>query len=195
MSISKRRLFLLLTGFLGAAVFLAACGSSSNAISATTSNANSKTTIAGNTSGSPSKANFTAYRNCLAQHGVSLPTGRPASNSGFAGFHRSSSGSSGAPAGNHRFSFSSNPKFKAAAAACAKLAPKTGFGFSGHGFSNTASYTAFKDCLQVNGLSPSDLHPAGTKGSLTTAQSKILKKCQALLGKSSSSGSTTTTKA
>jgi len=138
-SVFKKRNSLLTVGLLGIAFLLAACGSSSDASSTTTSvtNRTSDSTVSGN-SGSKSTASFSAYRSCLTSHGVSLPAGsfpagRVAGGSGFArgssGFRRVPGGSSGVSHTGH--GFASNPKFKAAAAACAKLAPKRGSGFFG----------------------------------------------------------------
>lgn len=68
---------------------------------------------------------FAAYRNCLKLHGVTLPTGR-----GFGGFG----------AGGSSTSTTTNPKLKAAMAACAPLRPKGGFGggFPGASTSTTS---------------------------------------------------------
>jgi hypothetical protein len=56
---------------------------------------------------------FAAYRNCLAIHGVTLPSTPP-----------SSSGSTGTPGSGADFgSLANNPNFRAAQQACAALAP------------------------------------------------------------------------
>jgi hypothetical protein len=63
--------------------------------------------------GGANNAAFAAYRNCLKLHGVTLPTGR---------------GAGGFPGSGTSTSTTSDPKTKAALAACAALRPKGGFG-------------------------------------------------------------------
>ncbi len=83
---------------------------------------------------------LTAYRNCLQQHGVSLPTSSPsgAPGSGFGGFGDFGGSGSGA-----------SSTFRKAAEACASLRPS--FGGSG-GFSGFASaFEAFRSCMSAHG--------------------------------------------
>jgi hypothetical protein len=106
----------LVIGVAMAGLLVAACGSSSS----------------GNTSGGTASG-FAAYRNCLQQHGVTLPTSRPtrAPGSGFGGLGGSGSGASST--------------FQKAAQACASLRPTGGFG----GFA--AAFRAFRSCMSAHG--------------------------------------------
>lgn len=159
-------------GLLGlGALLLSGCSSSS----ASTATAQPSASASG-------AAQFTAYRNCLAQHGVTLPTGRPSG-----GFSRNPSRNpsnrpSGGYGGGGGFGFgggaSANPATQAARKACASLAPQGGFG--GRGAGGTAM-AAFTSCLKDHGVT---LPANGGYRSLNTADPKTAaayKTCSPLL--------------
>jgi hypothetical protein len=188
----RRPPVLLLLGVLG--LLLAACSSSG---------ASSTTTTKGSSSGSsPSASNsFSAYRTCLKQHGVTLPnfTGRPPSGGGGSpegGIPPSGSGTppsgsgapptgSGAPSGPFN-----NPKFAAAQKACAKLAPKGGFGrgrAGGFGGANASAFAAYTNCLKLHGVTVTNGVPDTSSASFAAASSA----CAALRPTPGSTTSTT----
>ncbi len=193
---------LVFTTLLVTAGLLTACGGGSSASAKSTSPTSTLTTATTSpATGSKTalSATFAAYRSCLAKHGITLPNFPSSSGPkpGSSGFRRFPIGSSGAFTGRGR-ALTSNPKYKAALTDCAKLRPKTGFGGfgggAGSGFSGVAQNKAFTNCLAVNGLSLSDLHPTGGKRpALSAKQRSVLGQCLALLRPSVNS--TTTTKA
>jgi len=89
------------------------------------------------TSGSASSS-FTAYQNCLRQHGASIPTARPSGGSG--GF------------GGGGFGGGGNSTFQQARQACASLRPAGG-GFGGGGFGGqfATEIQAFRSCMASHG--------------------------------------------
>ncbi len=125
-------------------LLLAACSSGS---AATTTTSGSKSSTASKSSSS----SFTAYRNCLSQHGVTLPNfshggGGP---SGTGGFH---GGTPPTGAGGFR-GFANNPKFATAEKACASLRPKGGFGGGfGRGGANSTAFAAYRNCMKLHGV-------------------------------------------
>lgn len=112
--IAPRRVALALT-VLATSCAVAACGSSSSSstTSASASSSNTSTTAAGG------RFNSTAFRSCLKQHGVTLPTRRPGAGAPGAGGPPAGGGGGffggGGGAARGRFS---NPKFRAAIQAC-----------------------------------------------------------------------------
>ncbi len=171
-----------------AALLFAACGGTSASSPTGTSAGQTKTS--GQTKALA--ASVAAYRNCLAKHGLKLPSfsGRRSGLAGSSGLkrHRSGSFTSGG-------FFSSGSKYKAAFTACASLRPKTGLrGFPGGlgGFPSSAQNTAFRDCLKVNGLSRADLRsPTGKTVSISPKKRKLIAACLSLVHKSSVSPTTT----
>ena len=164
----------------------------------------SPTTAAAQPSASGSAAGgaqFTAYRNCLSQHGVTMPTGRPGggnfsrnpSDRPSGGFSRNpsfrpSDRPSGGYGGGGGFGFggaSANPSAQAALKACASLAPKGGFGGRGGagagGAGGGTALAAFSSCMKDHGITV----PAnGGLRSLNTADAKTAAAytiCKALL--------------
>jgi hypothetical protein len=83
-----------------------------------------------------------AYRDCLSQHGVNLPTARP-------------TGGFGGGGGGGGFGFgggaSANPTMQAAMQACASLRPTGGFG-GGRGGFNSSAMAAFRSCMKDHGV-------------------------------------------
>jgi len=171
------------------ALLLTGCSSSS----ATTATA--QPSASGSASGS---AQFTAYRNCLSQHGVTMPTGRPGGG-GFSrnpsdrptgGFSRNPSDRpSGRPGGNGGGGFggfggaSADPSAQAALKACASLAPQGGFSGRGgaSGGPGGTALAAYTSCMKDHGITV----PAnGGARSVNTADPKTAaayKVCKALL--------------
>lgn len=109
-------------------VLLAACGGNSPS---TATPASAKT----------SGTSFAAYRTCLSQHGVTLPS-FPTT-----GGTRPSFPAGGFAGGGSEYR--DNPKFQAAAQACSNLRPS---GFGGHGGFNSTAFAAYRNCLQLHGV-------------------------------------------
>jgi hypothetical protein len=170
------------------AVVLTGCssGSSSTASASASPSANSSAS-AGAGAGGRNSAQFTAYRQCLTQHGVTLPTGH------FSG--RPSGGFSGRPSGRPSGGFggggfggggfggaSANPSEAAAAKACASLAPKGGFGGGGFGGAGGSSaLVAFTGCMKSNGVTVTDQQLRSLASSTDPKTVAAYKICKALL--------------
>ncbi len=182
------------------ALLLTGCSSSSPAATTAQPSASGSGSAAGG-------AQFTAYRNCLSQHGVTMPTGRPGggnfsrnpSDRPTGGFTRPSGGFSrnpsdrpsggyrGGPGGGGGFGgASANPSEQAAAKACASLAPTGGFGGFGNrggasGGPGGTALAAYVSCMKDHGITV----PAnGGARSVDTADPKTAaayKVCKALL--------------
>ncbi|MFC1417526.1 hypothetical protein [Streptacidiphilus cavernicola] len=169
------------------ALLLSGCSSSSP------SAATAQPSASGSASGS---AQFTAYRNCLSQHGVTMPTGRPGggnfsrnpSDRPSGGFSRNPSDRPSGGYGRGGFGgfggASANPSAQAAMKACASLAPKGGFGgFGGNrgGAGGGTAMAAFSSCMKDHGVTvPANTNPR----SINTADPKTAaayKVCSALL--------------
>jgi hypothetical protein len=136
------------------------------------------TALSPSAASSPSASSgFSAFRTCLQQHGVTLPTARPSSGTGFGGFGGNGSESS---------------TFQQAMQACASLRPS--FGSGGFGGFGTA-LQAFRSCMASHGESipttrPTSPPTAGESGpdrflnGLNPSNSKVaaaLKACQSKL--------------
>jgi hypothetical protein len=119
-------------------------------------------------SGSSASASFTAYRNCLSQHGVSLPSGGP----GSGGFDGGGFGGSGGSGG-------SSSTFQKAAQACASLRPSFGSGGSG-GFGGSggggflAALQAFRTCMSDHGESVPTSRPSAPPATGSTRDDRFL---------------------
>ncbi len=123
------------------AVATAACGGG------TTGASSSKTTTT-----VPGAASESAFRACLQQHGVTLPS-RPAGSTGAGGGGFGGGGFGGGGSGGS--GFSGNSQFAAAFQACASLRPKgTGTGgFLGGGSSTEAlALKTYLNCLSIHGV-------------------------------------------
>jgi hypothetical protein len=162
----------------GLAILFTACGGSGSATPTTSSSSStsgsSSNSGSSGTSGKSGSSAFTAYRNCLSQHGVTLPNfsrgnGRRGSG-GFPG--EGAPGGAGAPGGTGSGApprgggfggFANNPKYQAAAKACASLRPKGGFGggFGRGGGFNSPADAAYRNCLKLHGVTL----PTGTSSS------------------------------
>jgi hypothetical protein len=141
----------------GAALLVAGCGTT--------------TTASG---GSSSSSGFAAYRTCLQQHGVTLPSpgpsGAPGGGFGGGGF----GGGGGFPGGGGSSSGSST--FQKAAAACASLRPSFGgAGFGGGGFSGFAqAFQAFRSCMSDHGEPIPTTRPSTQPSPGTSPQDRFL---------------------
>jgi len=166
----------------------AACSGSSGKVAAA-SNASSPAPS------SASGGNFQAYRDCLSQHGVTLPT-RPTNQSGdsnASGSTRSGRGGGGGFNGQ----FSAPPgvdqaTFDAAQQACASLRPAGGPGGRGG-----AAGAAYRSCLADHGVTVPSTSSGGPPPSIDRNDPNFAaanQTCRALLanncGSNSSSSST-----
>jgi hypothetical protein len=123
-------------GAIVAGAVLAACGGGSGTSGSTPAAAAASPTSTSN--------NAAAYRTCLEQHGVTLPSrapgqGRPSGGTGGGGGGFFGGGGGG---------FSASPQMQAAMQACASLRPAGG-GFGGRG---GAALTAFRNCMSQQGV-------------------------------------------
>lgn len=112
-------------------------------------------------------AGFTAYRNCLQQHGVSLPTSRPTSGAG--GF-----GAAGGFGGG-------SSTFQKASEACSSLRPSFG-GFGGTGGSGgsggfggfATALQAFRSCMSAHGEAIPTTRPTSPPASGSSTADRFL---------------------
>jgi len=148
---------------LGAAVALAACGSSSSGGSSAGTGTSTTAGAAGNQS-----AAFQKFQDCLKQNGVTLPSrGQRGAGGGYGPPPGGGTGTNGAPpaggtgtppAGAPGAGFgANNPKMAAAMKACAKLRPKGSFGAGRRaggagGQQNIKAFTPYLTCLKDKGL-------------------------------------------
>ncbi|MEY9965537.1 hypothetical protein ABIA33_003583 [Streptacidiphilus sp. MAP12-16] len=147
------------------------------------SSATAKTSAAQPSSSSSGGAQFSAYRQCLSQHGVTLPTGRPSGRptdrpSGGAGGGGGYGGGFGGFGGFGGAGASADPATQAAMKACASLRPSGGRG--GGNFNSTA-LAAFTSCMKDHGVT---LPANGGLRALNTADPKTAAAytiCKALL--------------
>ncbi|SHL58896.1 hypothetical protein [Actinacidiphila paucisporea] len=182
--------------FASAALLLAACSSGASGSPAADAKSSGSASASANASASGS---MTAYRDCLSQHGVQLPSfsprtggtgrpsGRPTGGGGFGG------GGFGGGFGGA----SADPKTQAAMQACESLRPQFSGrgGAGGAGGADSSAYQAFTSCLKDHGvtLPTSSASPGATNrprggmfgaGALNTSDPKIAKAyttCKALL--------------
>ncbi len=146
-------------------LLLTACSGGGSAASTTTPSASKGT----------GGASLSAFRQCLAQHGVTLPNfsggGSPPSGSGTPPSGGSGPGEGGAPptgsGGAPGGGFANNPKFAAAAKACASVEPKGGFG--GGGAANSSAFAAYRNCLKLHGVTLPSTTSGSTPSSIDTS--------------------------
>jgi hypothetical protein len=187
------------TGALALVALLGACGTSKPAVSApastdTASTDQTTTTAAGNS----------AYRDCLSQHGVTLPSFRPPASTPPASTPPDSTPpDSTPPDSGPRGSFpggpngSLDPATQAAMQACASLRPQgNGNGF-GNRAANSQAFQAYYSCLKDNGVDVPDTTatngPPPSIDRSSPAFAAANAKCQVLLPQRGGNGSTTTT--
>jgi len=203
------RMFVATAGLVGVAVLVAACGGGSTkasstgsttpAVSPAVSATPSPAAIAAGTAGPGDRngADFAAYRACLQQHGVTLPSFSPGARpsgsfsrppGGFSRPPGASRGPGGDGGGFGGFG-SPNPSTSAAQAACASLAPAGGFG-GGRTISAT-TFAAFKSCMADKGVTITVTDPQQALRALdrtVAATAAALKVCQPILGTGAASG-------
>ncbi|MEZ0064205.1 uncharacterized protein YceK [Streptacidiphilus sp. MAP12-20] len=105
-----------------------------------------------------------AYRQCLSQHGVNLPSGRPGGGYGGGGGAGGGYGGGGGFGGGA----SADPTMAAAMQACASLRPQGGFG-GGRGNLNSSAMAAFTSCMKDHGVT---IPSSGGLRALNTADAK-----------------------
>ncbi len=203
------RMLVATAGLVGVAVLVAACGGGSTkasstgsttpavspAVSATPSPAASAAGTAG--PGDRNGAAFEAYRACLQQHGVTLPSFSPGARpsgsfsrppGGFSRPPGASRGPGGDGGGFGGFG-SPNPSTSAAQAACASLAPAGGFG--GGATISATTFAAFKSCMSDHGVTITSTDPQAAIRGLDRTDAKTaaaLKLCQPILGQAADGG-------
>jgi len=175
---------------LGCAFVVSACGSSS-AAPASSSTGSTTTTTTTTGSGTTSSAGFTAYRNCLQSHGLTLPQGGGFSRRGATGARgpsgaRGASGAGGffrrggsGPTGTRGFAGNLTAKQQKALAACAKLRPAGGGGGffgGGSGAANNPAFAKFEACLKKHGVqtgSTADRNSSSFQAALSACRSLL----------------------
>jgi hypothetical protein len=190
----------------GLALILAACGASASAtpsatgvptgtVAAGAGAAAAPTSIAGNSN----RAAGQAYRTCLTQNGVTLPT-RPTqppnattpTNNGNGG----GVGGGGFGGGGGLQAVIADPANAAAVAACKSLQPVAGVGNGGNVGNRGQASQAYFSCLSDNGVTVPTTVAGGPPPSIdrtTPAFTAANAKCQALLPNRGSNSPTTTT--
>ena len=182
------------------AVLLSGCSSSSP------KSATAHAATAQPSSSASGAAQFTAYRNCLTQHGLTLPTGRP----GGGTFSRNPSdrpsfsrNPSDRPSGGYKGGggfggfggASADPSAQAAIKACASLAPKGGFGgggggFGGGGAGGGTALAAFTSCMKDHGVTVTPQQLRSITSSTDAKTVAALKVCKPLLPTPGAPGAT-----
>ncbi|MGW3736444.1 hypothetical protein [Streptomyces sp. NPDC005148] len=143
------------------ALLLSGCSSSSAGTSAE---------AAPTASASGGTQEMDAYRQCLSEQGVTLPSGRP------------SGGAGGGGGGGFGGGQSADPEFQKASEACASLRPQ-----GGGGGANASAITAFTSCMKDHGVVLPSASPGSQRNpasGLNTADAKTAEAytaCQALL--------------
>jgi hypothetical protein len=184
----KTKFVMTLCVSIAAALLLGACGGGGAKANASTSN----TTANAN-------ADQSAFRKCLSDHGVTLPS-FPAGGNGAAPGNGSrpdnGSGNGGPPANGSRPNFADNPQFQQAFNACQSQLPNGGRG--GFGGANSQAFQAYSSCLRDHGVSvpTTTAGGSGTPGSRPNFQgdpkfASANKTCRALLPTNNNTTTTT----
>lgn len=161
----------------GVSLLLTACSSNTSTSPNTEKTSSSKAATSSKNGTSSSNASFTAYSNCMKQHGVNFGgfhgggSRQPGSGGGTSSTSSSGTGTGGTGANNGYFhNLTTNPAFKKAEAACAGLRPK----YSSNGFSRNSAaaekFAAYSNCLKLHGvnLPTPTKKTSGTTGSSTS---------------------------
>jgi hypothetical protein len=195
----------------GLAVILAACGSSASATptaTAVTPTASGAGIVAGagaaagpttTAAAGVNRAALQAYRACLTQHGVTLPT-RPtlppnATVPTGGGFGGGGFGGGGFGGGGLQ-AVIADPANATAVAACKSLLPAGGFPTGGGNRPRGQALQAYYSCLKDNGVAVPTTVAGGPPPSIdrtTPAFTAANQKCQALIPKRTPNSSSTTT--
>ncbi|MGW3622212.1 hypothetical protein [Streptomyces sp. NPDC000880] len=158
------------------ALLLSGCSSSSAGTSAE---------AAPSASASGGAQQMDAYRQCLSEQGVTLPSGRPSGrpSGGAGGGGAGGGGRAGGGGGGFGGGQSADPEFQKAQEACASLRPQGG----GGGNADASAISAFTSCMKDHGVVLPSASP-GSQGNpvsgLNTADAKTAEaytSCQALL--------------
>ncbi|NUS10228.1 MAG: hypothetical protein HOY69_02270 [Streptomyces sp.] len=174
------------------ALLLAACSSGGSGSSSPAAKASGTVAASASASGTGDMA---AYRTCLSQHGVKLPSfspgaGRPSG--------RPTDRPSGMPSGRPSNGFgggfpgmdSSDPAMQKAMKACESLRPQFNRGSGAGGGADASAYQAFTSCLKDHGVTLSTPSPGSTGrprgmfGGINTSDPKTAQAyntCKALL--------------
>jgi hypothetical protein len=148
LEIARRRgVFVLAALALGVAV--AACGSSSTVASTGSSGSGSGSSTTSTTSGR-SGFNSTAFRTCLKDHGLTLPTRRAGGANGPPAGGGGGFFGGGTPGAGGAGGFRSNPKFQAAIKACGGSF-RGGFRGGGRFQISHTAITQFVTCVRQHG--------------------------------------------
>ena len=175
----------IITFVVAGTLFAAACSGSGGKVAAASD--------ASSPAPSSSSGNFQAYRDCLSQHGVTLPT-RPPNQSGDSNSSDSSgrpNGRGGGAGGGFNGQFSAPPgvdqaSFDAAQQACASLRPAGGQGGRGGG----AAGAAYRSCLADHGVTVPSTSSGGPPPSIDRSDPNFAAAndvCKALLPNRSNS--------
>jgi hypothetical protein len=196
----------------GALLLLSACGSSSGSSSASSTTSGTAASASASASGKAGGSGVDAqamskYRDCLTQHGVTLPSFSPGAGRPSGAPSGRPSGRPSGPGGGGRGGFggfggaSADPKTAAAMKACDSLRPQ----FNGQrGGADSTAFKAFTSCLKDHGVTLPTPSPGatgtraggfgGTRG-LNTSDPKTAKAyntCRALLPQRPSGAPTST---
>lgn len=173
---------------------------------------NSGSSPAASTSNGASGGNsaYSAYTQCLSQHGVTLPSGFGGGFGGRrspgAGFSRPAGGFTARPSGGFGGGFgggfaSADPTMAAAMRACASDRPTGGFGGGFGGGAGGTRLTAFRNCMSQQGEAIPTARPTAAAsgearylGGLSTADPKVaqaLSVCKALIPTGAPTGAPT----
>ena len=191
----------------GLALVLTACGAAATATPPATGQPTGTVAAAGAASagaaatpstvaGSSNRAAAQAYRTCLTQHGVTLPT-RPTQppNATAPTGSGPATGNGGGFGGGLR-AVIADPANKAAVDACRSLLPEGGFGNGGNAGGRGQALQAYFSCLTDNGVTvPTTVagSPPPSIDRTTPAFAAANAKCRVLLPQRGTNSSTTTT--
>jgi hypothetical protein len=136
------------------------------------SSGNGSANVAATSTASSGSAAFSAYTQCLSQHGVTLPSG------GFGGRRTRSPGAGFTPGAGRSYGgfggggafASANPTMAAAMQACASLRPTGGAGFGG----GSTRLTAFRNCMTQQGEAVPTTRPTAVPTAVATGDARYL---------------------
>jgi hypothetical protein len=136
------------------------------------SSGNGSANVAATSTASSGSAAFSAYTQCLSQHGVTLPSG------GFGGRRTRSPGAGFTPGAGRSYGgfggagafASANPTTAAAMQACASLRPTGGAGFGG----GSTRLTAFRNCMTQQGEPVPTTRPTAVPTAAATGDARYL---------------------
>jgi len=131
--------------------------------------------VAATSTASSGSAAYSAYTQCLSQHGVTLPSGGAfggrRSHSPGAGFTPGAGRSGGYGGGYGGGAFASaNPSLSAAMQACSSLRPTGAAGFGG----GSTRLTAFRNCMTQQGEAVPTTRPTAVPTAVATGEARYL---------------------